>query len=76
MPHPQLMLTAARSFDALAHGLTAKKSPDSFIEWYSQLVSHGNFASQYSISGFYIMKPKAMFVWDKIKGNTSNCCHI
>jgi prolyl-tRNA synthetase len=47
-------------------GMTATKDND-FSEWYSQLVTKAELIDYYNVSGCYILRPAAYFIWDQIK---------
>jgi prolyl-tRNA synthetase len=47
-------------------GIEVTKSED-FSEWYQQLVVKGELIEYYDISGCYILRPNAYFIWDSIR---------
>ncbi|KAJ2338490.1 hypothetical protein GGF43_006865, partial [Coemansia sp. RSA 2618] len=47
-------------------GIEATKS-GAFSEWYQQVVLRSEMLSQYDVSGCYIVRPRAYFVWQEIQ---------
>lgn len=48
-------------------GITAKKDSD-FSQWYQEVVIKAEMIEYYNeISGFYILRPAAMYVWNEIR---------
>ncbi len=47
-------------------GITAKKAAD-FNEWYTQLVHKGDLIDNSPVSGCYILKPSAYFIWEQVQ---------
>ncbi|KAL9656291.1 hypothetical protein ABK040_007904 [Willaertia magna] len=47
-------------------GLDVKKS-ENFGEWYSQLITKAELLDYYDISGCYILRPNAFFIWEQIQ---------
>lgn len=46
-------------------GITVKK--DDFSEWYRQVLIKGGMIDYYDISGCYILKPSAFYIWEQIQ---------
>lgn len=44
------------------------KKEDAFGSWYTQVISKADMVDYYDVSGCYILKPNAYFVWEKIQG--------
>src|SRR5438046_2961909 len=49
-----------------AEGLDVSKCAD-FARWYTQVVTRGGFIRYHDISGCYILRPPAMFIWESIQ---------
>lgn len=47
-------------------GIEVKKE-DNLAEWYGQVVRKGELIENYDVSGCYILRPWAYFLWDQIK---------
>ncbi|KAI1816182.1 proline-tRNA ligase-like protein [Poronia punctata] len=47
-------------------GITVSKETH-FSQWYQELVTKGEMVEYYEISGFYILRPAAMFTWSCIR---------
>ncbi|KAK4187616.1 proline-tRNA ligase-like protein [Podospora australis] len=48
-------------------GISVKKSED-FSQWYQEVVTKGSLIEYYNeISGFYILRPAAMHIWNEIR---------
>ncbi len=53
-------------------GITAKKAAD-FNEWYTQLVHKGDLIDYSPVSGCYILKPAAYFIWEQVQRFLDPC---
>jgi hypothetical protein len=47
-------------------GIEAKKEED-FPTWYSQVITQSEMIEYYDVSGCYILRPWAYFIWEQIK---------
>lgn len=47
-------------------GITAKKSTD-FNEWYTQIIHKGDLIDYSPVSGCYILRPSAYFIWEQVQ---------
>jgi len=47
-------------------GITIKKQ-DNFAEWYTQVIVRSEMIEYYEVSGCYILRPWAFFVWEQIQ---------
>lgn len=47
-------------------GITVKKNED-FSEWYTQVLEKAELIEYTSVSGAYIIRPRAYFIWEKVK---------
>lgn len=47
-------------------GLTAKKN-ENFPEWYTQVIIKGELLDYYDISGCYIIRPSAYYIWECVQ---------
>lgn len=47
-------------------GIEAKKEEDTNM-WYTEVINKGNLIEYTDVSGAYILKPKAQYMWDKIR---------
>ncbi len=47
-------------------GLTVKKS-ENISEWYTQVIQKADLIEYSAVSGCYILKPKAYFIWEQIQ---------
>lgn len=48
-------------------GITVKKSED-FSQWYQEVVLKAEMIEYYNeISGFFILRPQSMFIWNQIR---------
>lgn len=48
-------------------GLTVKRSQD-ISEWYTQVIQKADLIEYSAVSGCYILKPNAYFIWEQIQG--------
>lgn len=48
-------------------GITAKKDQD-FSEWFTQLIQKAELIEYSPVSGCYILRPNAYFIWEKVQG--------
>ena len=45
------------------------RKTESFGNWYSDVIFKGDMIDYYDVSGCYILKPNAFFVWEQIQGH-------
>lgn len=48
--------------------ITADKSTN-FPEWYSQIIIKAGLIDYYNVSGCYILKPEAYYIWEQIQSH-------
>ncbi|KAM7197392.1 proline-tRNA ligase-like protein [Rhypophila sp. PSN 637] len=66
-PKQQKPSVATKQADAKEIGITALKETN-FSEWYTEVVTKCELVEYYTeISGFYILRPASMFVWNTIR---------
>jgi len=51
-------------------GITAEK--DEFSEWFTQLLQKAELIEYTNVSGAYILRPRAFFIWEKVKEYFNN----
>ncbi|KAK6089438.1 hypothetical protein P3W45_001575 [Vairimorpha bombi] len=47
-------------------GITVKKS-ENFSNWYTQVLTKGEFLDYYEVKGCYILRPNGYFIWSEIR---------
>jgi len=47
-------------------GITVRKNDD-FAEWYSQVITKAELIDYYDVSGCYVLRPSAFFMWEQIQ---------
>src|SRR3989338_9982342 len=47
-------------------GLTAKKEED-FSEWFTQLIQKAELIEYSPVSGCYILRPRAFYIWEQVQ---------
>ncbi|KAB5572045.1 proline-tRNA ligase-like protein [Coniochaeta sp. 2T2.1] len=58
---------AGKKADANLNGITVSKDIN-FSEWYQEIVTKGELVEYYTeISGFYILRPASMHIWNQIR---------
>ena len=44
------------------------KKETNFSKWYQEIITKSELIDYYDISGCYILRPRAYFIWEKIQG--------
>lgn len=49
-------------------GVNVAKIPATATDWYKKAVLRGGLVDYSELSGYFVYKPNAIFIWNKIKG--------